>query len=334
MALDVLAIGDIATDTFIRLKDASVTCDSRHEHCLLCMRFGAKIPYESVAVVCGTGNAANAAVACATLGLTVAMASHVGDDDLGRTNIETLRARGIDTSLVVREAGKTSNHSFVLWFEDERTILVKHEEFSYRFIQPHTPPQWIYFSSVGKNSDTYHREIEEYLSAHPSIRLAFQPGTCQLSMGKNALINLYKRANIVFCNKQEAQTILETNEQSMAILLRDMRALGAKIVVITDALEGVSAADETTSFSIPAFMMPKPAVQRTGAGDALASTTMAYLSFDLSLEESLMRGAINAASVAHGIGAQANLLTRDEIEQWYMHRPAHFVANPLTLPRA
>lgn len=60
--IDILAIGDIVTDAFIRIKDASVTCDIDHTHCKLCVAFGEKIPYESVDVVKAVGNSANAAV--------------------------------------------------------------------------------------------------------------------------------------------------------------------------------------------------------------------------------------------------------------------------------
>ena len=53
---DFLAVGDIVTDAFIRLKDAELHCDINHEHCEICMNFGAKIPYESVTVVPAVGN--------------------------------------------------------------------------------------------------------------------------------------------------------------------------------------------------------------------------------------------------------------------------------------
>ncbi len=65
--LDFLALGDITTDAFIRLKEASVHCNIHKEECELCMRFADKIPYESVTVVRAVGNAPNAAVSAARL---------------------------------------------------------------------------------------------------------------------------------------------------------------------------------------------------------------------------------------------------------------------------
>ena len=61
-AYDFVAIGDMVTDAFIRLKEASVHCDSEGRKCELCMRFGDKIPYEDVHVVPAVGNSANASV--------------------------------------------------------------------------------------------------------------------------------------------------------------------------------------------------------------------------------------------------------------------------------
>ena len=49
--IDFLAIGDVVTDAFIRIKDASVHCDINNVNCTLSMRFGDKIPFESATVV-------------------------------------------------------------------------------------------------------------------------------------------------------------------------------------------------------------------------------------------------------------------------------------------
>jgi len=38
---DFIAVGDIVTDAFIKLKDASVHCDVNKEHCTITMAFGA-----------------------------------------------------------------------------------------------------------------------------------------------------------------------------------------------------------------------------------------------------------------------------------------------------
>src|SRR3989338_124436 len=122
---DFVSIGDTVTDAFIRLKEAEVHCRIDHQACEICMRFGDKIPYESVTVIPGVGNSANAAVSAARLGLKTAFVSNVGDDPYGREIIETLGSEKIDTRFIKVHPGKKTNYHYVLWFHDDRTILIK-----------------------------------------------------------------------------------------------------------------------------------------------------------------------------------------------------------------
>jgi len=84
LTMDFLAIGDTVVDEFITLKDAQVNCNVNRENCTLTMRWGDKIPYESSTLVPAVGNAANAAVAAARLGLKSALVSNVGNDTSAR----------------------------------------------------------------------------------------------------------------------------------------------------------------------------------------------------------------------------------------------------------
>ncbi|MBV9159941.1 MAG: carbohydrate kinase family protein, partial [Candidatus Kaiserbacteria bacterium] len=305
-------------------------CDINNEHCMLCVRFGDKVPFEFNVLVPGVGNSANAAVACARLGLSAGLRVHVGADDRGNVCVDALKQNGVDTSLVVVEEGKLTNYHYVLWYESERTILVKHEDFAYTMPQLPTPPKWIYLSSLADHTLPYHQEIAKYVAENPAVRLAFQPGTFQIKLGVEALHDLYARTEIFFCNKEEAQTILKTQDHDVKALLEGVHALGPKIVVITDGRGGSYAREEGgRMWHAPMYPDPKPPLERTGAGDASASTTVAYLVKGLSLEESLLRGHINSMNVVQEIGAQKGLLTAEQIEEWYSKKPADFHATPI-----
>lgn len=328
--MDILAIGDTVIDDFIRIKDASATCDLNHEHCLISLRFGDKVPFEFNVVVAGVGNSANAAVAAARLGLHAGLRVHVGNDDRGTLCIDTLKANGVDTSLVAVEEGKRTNYHYVLWYESERTILVNHEAYAYKMPAMTTAPKWIYLSSLADHTEGYHHEIAAYLAQNPTVRLAFQPGTFQMKLGAAALHDLYERTDIFFCNKEEAQRILNIQEHDIVRLLDGVHALGPKIVVITDGRDGSYAREaDGRMWHAPMYPDPKPPMERTGAGDASASTTVAFLSKGLSLEEALLRGHINSMSVVQEVGAQKGLLTHEQIEAWYGKRPADFKATAL-----
>src|ERR1700683_1229044 len=93
MKYDFVAIGDITTDAFIKLKNAEELMN--HGVRELCVRFGDKVPYEEVIEVRAVGNAANAAVAAARIGLSSALIARVGEDQNGKTCRETLKGNGV-----------------------------------------------------------------------------------------------------------------------------------------------------------------------------------------------------------------------------------------------
>ncbi len=325
---DLISIGDMTTDAFIRLQDATVHCDIDTENCTISMRFGDKIPYEDTYVIPAVGNAANAAVSASRLGLSTAFVSNVGDDAFGKEALKALLEENVATDFVDVQAGKKTNYHYVLWFEDERTILIKHEEFNYQLPYIDTPP-WIYFSSMGENSLPFHETLVEYLNEHPSIKLAFQPGTFQMQFGTGKLKGLYERAHVTFYNKEEAQRILETDETDIKKLLTMARELGPEIAVITDGKAGAYAYDGEVMYCMPIYPDPKPPLERTGVGDAFSSAFAAFLAQGLSVEEALVRAPINSMNVAQHVGAREGLLTRDQIEEYLKKAPDNYVVEKI-----
>ena len=173
--IDILAIGDTVVDAFIRLKEAHVNCKVNSEECELCMRFADKIPYESVTVVSAVGNSPNAAVSASRLGLNAALMSDVGADQYGKDCLESLKGNRVNTKYMTIHKGMVTNYHYVLWYDVDRTILVKHQDYPRKFPALPSEPKWLYLSSLGANSAEYHEEIASYLSRHPNVKLAFQP---------------------------------------------------------------------------------------------------------------------------------------------------------------
>lgn len=323
---DFIAIGDMVTDAFIRLKDASVHCDANNENCQICMRFGDKIPFEDVYIVPAVGNSANAAASAARLGLKSALVSNIGDDYYGKECLDVLAKEHIGSDFIKVHAGQKTNYHYVLWYGDERTILVKHEAYPYSLPQ-FEAPKWIYLSSLGENSLEFHSEIEKYMQEHPESKLAFQPGTYQMKFGKEKLAGIYRRADIFFCNKEESQRILGINESDIKKLLAMTAELGPKIVVITDGTKGAYAFDaEGTKemWRMRTYPDPKPPLQRTGAGDAFSSTVTVALALGMPLAEALRWGPVNSMSVVQGIGARAGLLSREKLEEYLKNAPGDY----------
>jgi ribokinase len=320
---DFIAIGDITTDAFIRIKQASVLYDPKNHEEELCLTNGSKIPYESLTLCPAVGNSPNAAVSAARLGLRSGLVANLGSDEFGKQDIESLKRNGVDTRFVHMHEGKKSNYHFVLWHNAERTILIKHEEYPYVFPDVGNP-KWFYFSSVGEKSLDYHTQITGYLKSHPSIKLAFQPGTFQMKFGYDTLKDIYLQTEVFFCNKEEAQYILGTEEQDAAKLARMMHERGPRIAVITDGPKGAYAYENNAVWFMPPYPDAVPPYERTGAGDAFASTFISALALGKSVDEALMWGPINSMSVVQKIGAQEGLLTRPALEEYLKNAPADY----------
>jgi ribokinase len=325
---DFVAIGDLVMDAFIRLRDAEVHDSVNHETRQLCLRFGDKIPYESVTIVPAVGNSPNAAVAAARLGLRSALISNLGADRNGDECLATLKKEGVGTDWVARHADHATNYHYVLWFQDDRTILIKHQEYPYA-LPDIGAPKWIYLSSLGENSLPFHQTIAEYLAAQPEVKLAFQPGTFQIKLGVAQLAEIYRHSEVFFCNVEEAKRILGTEESEIKVLLQKIAELGPKIVVITDGPRGAYAWQNGSGWFMPPYPDPKPPLERTGAGDSFASTFTSALALGKSVPEALAWGPINSAFVVQQIGAQAGLLPRVELEKHLAAAPTEYRAQTL-----
>jgi len=321
--LDFLGIGDITTDAFIRIKDASVNCNLNKKTCQLCVSFGDKIPYEKVVIVPAVGNSPNASVSAKRLGLNSAILTNLGDDFYGKEDIETLTKNGVSTEFVKIHSGMRSNYHYVLWYKEERTILVKHEEYPYEMPDVGSP-KWMYLSSLGENSIPFHHEIAKYLTEHPETKLAFQPGTFQIKLGFEILADIYKLSELFFCNKTEAQRILKSKETDIKKLLVGMRALGPNIVIITDGPDGAYTYDGEEMWHMPMYPDPAPPVDRTGAGDSFSSTFTSALALGKTIPEALMLGPINSMSVVQHVGAQEGLLSMEKLEEFLKDAPEDY----------
>jgi sugar/nucleoside kinase (ribokinase family) len=206
----------------------------------------------------------------------------------------------------------------------DRTILVKQENFSYALGEIFAP-RWIYLSSLGQNSVNFHAEIADYLAKNPEVKLAFQPGTFQMKLGMEILKNMYARAEIFICNVQEAELILKDVPRNLPMLLRGIAALGPKVVVITDGYDGAYAydtRDPDNMWFMPIY--PHTPFERTGAGDAYASTIVSALLIGKNLSEALQWAGINAMSVTQFVGAQKGLLTMEKIEEYLAKAPSDY----------
>jgi ribokinase len=329
--IDILSVGDVVTDAFIKLLDDQAKVIPDKSGRLLAMQFGTKLPFDHVEIAQAVGNAANAAVAFARLGLKAGFATNVGGDQAGRDIIAALQHNDVDTRFVHLNVHNKSNYHYVLWYKEERTILIKHEEYDYHWphLRPNEIPRWIYFSSISQGALDYHDEVADWLDENPGTRLAFQPGTFQMQAGTKRLKRIYRRSEVLILNREEAAFVSGGKREHLPDLFTRLHALGPKIVIVTDGPAGAYASDGKDIGVMPLYPDPAPPKERTGAGDAFASTLVAALVKGLSLEEALRWAPINSMSVVQKVGAQAGLLNEKQLLSYLHHAPKNYHVKPL-----
>lgn len=323
MLYDLISIGDTVIDTYLPLEDAKIFVDGETEY--LGVKYGLKIPVaEGISVV--AGNAANNAVGSSRLKLKTAIYTNVGnkDDDQDDDRIKAkLKKEGVDIRYIAETDDLPSNHNIVLTFKGERTILVHHQPFKFN-LPDLANTKWVYLTSLAPNFvDTpIINQLLNYIE-RTGAKLAYQPGTFQVKLGAKKQHKLLSATNFFIVNVEEAVHFLG-HESQMVVpikkLLTGISDLGVEKVVITDGDKGSFGFDAMPAgrqgnrfFKLDCF--PAKLVEMTGAGDAYATGTVAGLIHGESLEEAMRWGAANSAAVVEQMGAQAGLLSLNQLEE-------------------
>lgn len=313
---DLLSIGDASIDTFMTPLESETLCTIDKKECLIAFKYGAKIPVKNLEFTIG-GNAANNAVGVRRLGINTAIVLTMGEDSVGDLIIEKLKAEGVDPTYVVQQPGTTSNYSTIISYGGERTIFVYHAPRSYEFPVKLPAVPWVYLTSMGESFRPFYNHIKEWFAKNPNTKLAFNPGSWQLRAGYDAIADIIFMTHIIYVNKEEAMGLTRVEKEiGDRELLIALNKLGPKICIITDGGNGSMAYDSINGKFIKAGIFPVDAYERTGAGDAFGSASLGAFIHGKSIEDAILWGTANSASVIGYTGAQKGLLKLSEIDEW------------------
>lgn len=313
--IQLLSIGDASIDVFITPTESESLCKLSDKECLICFSYGDKIPVKDLTFSIG-GNAANNSVGASRLGVKTGIVLTLGDDVTGSQILEFLKQEKVDTTHTFRQPQTGSNYSVIVSYLGERTIFTYHAPRSYEL--PLTLPSvpWIYLTSMGENFKPFYTDIVNWLKQNPNTRMGFNPGSWQIHAGVDELRDVLSLTHIIFVNREEAEKLTgmkETKGQEKQ-LLGALSKLGPKISVITDGPNGAYVFDGTKFLRSP--ILPVPIKQRTGAGDAFGSGSLSALIKGKTLDEALLWGTINSASVIGFVGSTKGLVHDSEIPMW------------------
>lgn len=319
---DLISIGDTVVDTIIPLIDAKVL--EKDGSSFLALPFGSKIPVDPSISVVG-GNAANNAVGSARLGLKTAIYTNIGNKDQDEWDdriTAKFKKEKIDTCYITETEKFPSGHNIILDFKGERTILTHHELWEYK-LPDLDYSRWIYLTSMSP-SYTKSEVIEQIINyvERSGAKLAFQPGTFQIKMGIKGNNRLMALSQLFVVNLEEAKIFLglDAGEKiPVKKLLSKLADLGPKMVVITDGVNGSYGFDGEGYYKMGIF--PAKVLQVTGCGDAYSTGLVAGLIYGETLAKAMRWGAANSASVCEQIGAQAGLLTLNQMKEKLVSGP-------------
>lgn len=317
--LDILTIGDIKLDTFIKIPDASVLCQLKSEECKLCIDYGKKIPVESsLSQIAGT--APNVAVSLSKMRKKTAIISTMGKDVTYRVAIEFLKKHGVSTQFITTSPHTPSSFATVLNFRGESTQLVIHNGADTRLPAKFPQTKWLHLAEIGEGYSELFRSILRQVKAR-GIRLSFNPGQVQINERKKELFDLIEASEVLFLNLREARQLVRTTANAdIRTVMEKIYRFGADDVVITDGRNGAYAYDGKRLYHCPMF--PGKRIEATGAGDAFTSGFLGALLHEKNFDEALRWGSVNAASVVGYVGPTEGLLSHTEIMKRLKDRPS------------
>jgi len=317
MEFDLISIGDATIDVFISPIESSTMCKMDTKECLICFSYGDKIPTKELVTVAG-GNSSNNAVGATRLGIKTSIVLTLGDDNIGNLIIDNLKNENVDMHFVKREPDSRSNYNTVINYSGERTIFVYHAPRNYVFPEDLPNACWYYLTSMGEEYKPFYDKLAGWLGTHSDIDLAFNPGSWQLRGGVEAMAPILKVTKVLFVNREEAEKMTNFGEShgKEKELLQAVCKLGVKTPIITDGGDGVFAFDGNSGKCLKAGVLPVDAYERTGAGDSFGSGCLSALVKKKSLEEALLWGTLNSASVIGYTGPQKGLLRDSEMPVW------------------
>lgn len=314
---DLLSIGDASIDTFMTPLETETVCKLDTKECLIAFSYGDKIPVKNLEFSIG-GNAANNSVGTTRLGINTGIVLTLGDDNVGEMIVDKLKKEGVDATYIIQQPATASNYSSIISYSGERTIFVYHAPRSYEFPVQLPVSPWVYLTSMGESFRPFYNHVADWLKKNPTIKLAFNPGSWQLRADFNDIKDIVALTHVIFLNREEAEKMAgfgesDGRERDLLIALKN---LGPKICIITDGGNGAFAYDSLNGAFLKAGVLPVDAYERTGAGDAFGSGCLSALIHGKLLNEALLWGTCNSASVIGYTGSQKGLLKEADISTW------------------
>ncbi len=306
---DIITIGSATKDVFLISKGFKLIKSNQFKNGLgECFAYGSKIELNDIYFDTG-GGATNAACTFANLGLKSSVVSKVGKDIYGLEIMHVLADKKIDVSnLTPDKKNKTAYSTILITPGGDRTILVyrgasanfSENDLNWKKLKS----KWFYISSLAGNFNLL-KKIFAFAKKN-KIKIAWNPGSDELKLGRKKLAPLIKQTMIFNVNKEEAGKL--SGQKDIKEIFKVLDKLTPNYLVITDGANGAYLSDDMLVYNVKS-LGGKP-VNTTGAGDAFGSAFCAGMILKNDWDYALRLAVLNANGVIREMGAKNGLLKK------------------------
>jgi len=316
MKYDIITFGSAARDVYLISKKFLF---ARHEKFTtgrgLCLTLGSKVEIDNLLFRLG-GGGINTATTFANQGFKSAFCGMVGRDIDGTDVIKEMMYSKISTEFLRQTGVKPTNYSLIIASPGTDRTILAYRGASGEMDKKDIPwkeldTKWFYLSPLsGKICDLTLDLID--FAKKRDIKVAFNPGECQLSFPAKTLQNILKKVDVLILNQEEASilTKIPYNEEEKIFAELDKMVRG--IVIMTKGEEGVVLSDGKYLYSARSPRIK--VLDRTGAGDAFGSGFVSGFLKKGTIEEAIQLGTANAIACLKSWGAKEGLLK--EGQKW------------------
>jgi ribokinase len=268
------------------------------------------------------GKGANAAAAMARLGARVALVGAVGDDSLGRLELDALKREGVQVDGVRIDAERETGVA-VIMVDDrkENTILVSPGAGD--FLSPAQAlealaPLWGSLDALLVDFEVPRAVVAAVIDEGGRRKI---PVVVDAGPPRPWGPETWGRAAVVSPNREEAAAIAGRDlpsDDAVRAAAQEMLRAGPRAVVVKMGAAGALVCTPGSAAPVPAF--PVTPVDTTGAGDAFTAAMTVAIAAGADLETAARRGCAAGALAVSRFGTMPAMPTLQELERFLRER--------------
>lgn len=274
---DIITFGSGTRDIYLISDDFLIAGEKKFvSRKGICLSLGSKTEVKDILFRTG-GGGTNTAVTFKNQGFKVAFCGMVGKDFGGQQIIGELKRKGVDTKFVFQTKEKPTNYSVILTSAGkERTILVYRgasgllgkKDIPWLKDSPSPVAKWFYLAPLSDKLCNIFEDLVNFAYKN-KIKIAVNPGNCQLSLPKVQLKRIFKKIDILILNQEESSLLTKIPYQKDKEIFKKLDNWVDGIVIMTKGVAGAVVSDGKFIYKAKAPRIK--VVDRTGAGDSFGS---------------------------------------------------------------